>query len=86
MVPLLKNPPDAQNVSETTFIEVAAFVSIFHKTPHADAPSITSGFIRSPFEEEGECRRDDDSLKGQNSRGTKFHAQVDNLISLVFEI
>jgi hypothetical protein len=43
MLPLLKNPPDAQNVSETTFIGVAIFVSKFHRAPHADAPSIISG-------------------------------------------
>jgi len=43
MEPLLKNAPDAQNVSEMTFIGVAVFVSIFHKAPHAGAPSITSG-------------------------------------------
>lgn len=45
IVPLLKKPPDAQKVSETTSSGLAVFVSRFHNAPQAGLLLIISGSL-----------------------------------------
>lgn len=43
IVPLLKNPPEAQNESDRTLSADAVLVSKFHRAPHAGCPSSDRG-------------------------------------------